>query len=424
MDKTVVKNLIKAKQEQIVDIQLQERNISFDADSSYVLIGIRRAGKSYQLYQDAQKRMAAGIIGWQDCLFINFEDERLVNIKAEELGEILDCYHELYPDRRPSMYLDEIQNVEGWEKFARRLADEKYRVMITGSNAKMLSNEIATTLGGRYIIREVYPFTFAEYLQWMGIALEENWQYSATIRANIVKAFDTYLHFGGFSEAFPKSDKQEWINSLYLTVLTRDIIVRNAIRNGMAIRLLCRKLAESVMQPTSQTRLLHIVKSAGINVGRNTLAEYLQMLHESYLTFEVGNFVSSLAERSTVCKRYFFDNGLLNNFLFHAEPQLLENVMAIDLVRRYRNTEEDGVYFYSKNVEVDFYLPEQATAIQVSYDINDITTREREVRALAALHKAFPLQRAVIVTLEQEDFIQHDGLSIEVVPAWKWLLNG
>ncbi len=98
-----------------------------------------------------------------------------------------------------------------------------------------------------------------------------------------------------------------------------------------------------------------------------------------------------MAERSTVCKRYFFDNGLLNNFLFHAEPQLLENVIAIDLVRRYRNTEEDDVYFYSKNVEVDFYLSEQATAIQVSYDINDITTREREVRALAVLHKAFPL---------------------------------
>lgn len=299
----------------------------------------------------------------------------------------------------------------------------KYRVMVTGSNAKMLSSEISTTLGGRYIIREVFPFSFPEYLKWNKTLLAKNWEYDSEIRLDVVKSFDTYFHFGGFAETFPLVNKREWINSLYLKILVGDIIVRNKIRNGNAIRLLARKLAESVMQPTTQTRLLNIIKSSGNSVGRNTVAEYLEYMNEAYLTFNVSNYVDSLSDRATNCKRYYFDNGLLNNFLYEGEPRLLENIVAIDLIRRYRNGEDDGVFFYNRGVEVDFFVPDVSLAVQVSYTIEDVMTREREVRALVKLAQTFDVKNAVIITRDEETTIVQEGLLIAVIPVWKWLLN-
>ena len=166
MDKNIIKNIIIDKQESIPGYQLTHRAIPFGSKTNYVLVGLRRAGKSYLLYQDIQTLIAQKQATSEDILYINFEDERLSGIKAEELGIILDSYAELYPEKKPFVYLDEIQNIVGWEKFARRLADSQYRVMITGSNAKMLGKEIATTLGGRYIPREIFPFSFEEYLSY------------------------------------------------------------------------------------------------------------------------------------------------------------------------------------------------------------------------------------------------------------------
>ena len=141
MDKQIIKNIIIEKQVAIPNYKLIHRDFLFGDKSNYILVGLRRAGKSYLLYQDIQTRLQKGEQSAQDILYINFEDERLSSLKAEELGIILDSYMELYPGKQPLIYLDEIQNVEGWEKFARRLADSQYRVMITGSNAKMLGKE-------------------------------------------------------------------------------------------------------------------------------------------------------------------------------------------------------------------------------------------------------------------------------------------
>lgn len=422
MEKRIIKAIISERQHEISKIQLVERPIYFEEQANYVLVGIRRAGKSYQMYQDIQNLVRSGKATLEDCLYINFEDERISSIDASELGLLLECYAEMYDNRKPLIYLDEIQNIEGWEKFARRLADSKYRVFITGSNARMLSRDIATTLGGRYIIREVFPFSFAEYLTFHQVHLKTNWEFDPVQRLAIIKSFNTYFHFGGFAETFPLTDKREWINSLYQKILLGDIIARNEIRNSAAIRLLAKKLAESVMQPTTQTRLLHIVKSSGSNISRNTLADYLNYMNDVYLTFNIPNFTDSVAERMSSCKRYFYDNGLLSNFLINAETKLLENIVAVNLIEHY-GKEEDKVFFYNKGVEVDFYIPDEEMALQVSYSVDDSITREREVRALYQMSQVFSIKNAFIITWDEESTISQDGLDIEVIPVWKWLLR-
>lgn len=422
MEKRIIKAIIAERQQEIGKIQLVERPIYFEEQANYVLVGIRRAGKSYQMYQDIQNLVRSGKATLEDCLYINFEDERISSIEASELGLLLECYAEMYDNRKPLVYLDEIQNIEGWEKFARRLADSKYRVFITGSNARMLSRDIATTLGGRYIIREVFPFSFAEYLTFHQIHLKTNWEFDPEQRLEVIKLFNTYFHFGGFAEMFSLTDKREWINSLYQKILLGDIIARNEIRNSGAIRLLAKKLAESVMQPTTQTRLLHIVKSSGSGISRNTLADYLTYMNDVYLTFNIPNFTDSVAERMSSCKRYFYDNGLLGNFLINAETKLLENIVAINLIERY-GKEEDRVFFYHKGVEVDFYIPDEEMAIQVSYSIDDPLTREREIRALCKMSEVFGIKKAFVITWDEERTVSADELDIEVVPIWKWLLR-
>ncbi len=424
MNKQIIKNIIGTKHQEIKQLSIIERTNYFDLHSSYVLIGIRRAGKSYTLYQDIQKRIANGEATAEDFLYINFEDERLASIHAEELGMLLDAYQEMFDERRPLIYLDEIQNITGWERFARRLTEEKYRVMITGSNAKMLSHEIASTLGGSYISRNIYPFSFREYLQYHGVHLTKNWLYQPELRLSVFRLFKDYFHFGGFAESFEKADKREWLTSLYQKILMGDIVERNKIRNPRVFRLLARKLADSVMQPTTLKRLEHIIKSSGDSISQSVLKDYLGYMEEAFLIFSIPNLVSPLTEQQTIMKRYFADNGILNNFLFDGETKLLENIVAIHLNRHYHNTTEElRLFYYNKGVEVDFCIPEKQTAIQVSYNIDDIDTYEREVGGLIKFLKAFKSYHGIIVTWDTERHIEEDGVTIEAIPCWKWILE-
>jgi len=423
MDKQVIKNIIVERQREVSDRQLVKRPQLFESRMNYVLVGIRRAGKSCLMIQDMQQHIAAGEIALEDCLYINFEDERIRYIPASELGIILDCYAEMFGDHKPLVYLDEIQVIEGWESFVRRLADQQYRVMVTGSNAKMLSSEVATTLGGRFVIREIWPFSFQEYLAYKGVSLKKNWQHDAPVLHEIARRMDDYFSYGGFAESFNLIDKREWTNSLYQKILLGDIVARHGIRNTRSIRLMAKKIAESVMQPTALSRLQHVVRSTGEKIGLTTVKDYLEYFEESYLTFNLSNYVSPITEQETIKKRYFADNGLLNIFLSSGETKLLENLCAIHLMKKYGNTDEPHLFYYSRNIEVDFYVPESGLAVQSSFDINDEETRRREVSALISLHKAFSLQRAVIVTRDHEEQITEGGITIEVIPVWKWLLE-
>ena len=197
MNKELIKRLITEYQKQPLGIEMTQRDITLTEQFNYVLVGLRRSGKSYLLYQHVATLMAAGHSA-EEMLYFNFEDDRLEGLTLSDLDLIKVCYEELY-EHRPIFLLDEIQNVEGWEHFARRIADQGYRVYITGSNAKMLSREIAGTLGGRYMIQTVCPYNFREYLRAGGIEQEKNWRYSPQ-RMEIRRAFDDYFYYGGLPE--------------------------------------------------------------------------------------------------------------------------------------------------------------------------------------------------------------------------------
>ena len=424
MDKQIIKTVIAEKQQQIGKTKLLQRAGHFDEHSCYVLVGIRRSGKSYTLYQDMQAKLSAGKATLEDFLYINFEDERLASIKSEELGLLLDAYWEMYDQKHPLIYLDEIQNITGWEKFARRLAEEKRHVMITGSNAKMLSREITSTLGGSYIQRNIYPFSFEEYLNYYGIQLDKNWEFQPDKRLTVLRHFNEYFYRGGFAESFDKTDKREWLTSLYQKILMGDIVERNKIRNPRIFRLLARKLADSVMQPTTLKRLEHIIKSTGDSISPTVLKDYLDYMEDAYLIFSIPNLVSPLTEQQTIVKRYFADNGILNLFLTGGETKLLENIVAIHLNKLYHNTAEElRLFYYNKGVEIDFCIPEVNIAIQVSYSINDLDTYEREVGGLVKFLKAYKQYQGIIITWDTERQITEDGITVEAIPAWKWLLQ-
>lgn len=416
MNKDLIKRLITEYQGNTISKALIERPFFLDDSLNYVFVGLRRAGKSYLMFQQIQKLLRAGHSN-DEILYFNFEDDRINTLDIGDLDLIKICYEEMYV-HQPIFFLDEIQIVSGWEKFARRLADQGYRVYITGSNAKMLSSDIATTLGGRYMIKNVFPFSLYEYLLAKEIDMNtKNTVYKHNV--NIIKSFETYFYFGGLPEAIQVADKREWLSNLYQKIFFGDLLSRYQIRNDFALRVLVRKLAESVKQPSSYSRLANVVSSAGKKITTDTVIDYLGYLKDSWLIFPVENFLAKLADKESNKKYYFIDNGILNLFLFDSSTALLENLAAIQLKRLYGNE----MYFVQSNVEIDFYLPEQQTAIQVSYSLKDMDTRKREINALVQLSKRLEVAKFLIITKDEEEIIIEDTIQIEVVPVWKWLLH-
>lgn len=291
---------------------------------------------------------------------------------------------------------------------------------VTGSNAHMLSREIASTLGGRYQIREVFPFSFTDYLKWHGIEIENNWEYSS-VRQNIRRLFDDYFYYGGIAEIFPLNDKRGWLTALYQKVLYSDVAIRNKVRNERGLNLLVKKLADSVLQPTSVKRMQDTLTGIGHKVTRDTITNFLQYLHDAYIVFPVSNFTDGAKEREGNRKHYFYDNGILNLFLFQPETKLLENIVALTLIKLYG---EEAVFYYKRNAEVDFYVPSQSVAIQVAYDLELQATKDREVGNLIALTSYInTVEKLMIITMDTEDTIRQGNLLIEVIPVWKWLMQ-
>ena len=417
MDKDLTKRLIVEYQQFVSNIKYIERDITVDYKGNNVFVGLRRAGKSFLLFQCIHKMLALGH-SLDEILFFNFEDDRIGELAVNDLDTIKLAYEEIFA-AKPIFFLDEIQLVDHWEKFARRLVDTGYQVFITGSNAKMLSNEIATTLGGRFYITEVFPFTFAEYLKINGIQLPQNWQY--TPATGIVRHFQSYFDNGGLPEVIVKEKifKREWLSSLFNKIYFSDIIMRYSIRNSKALKVMIRKMAESVMQPASYNRIASVVSAAGYKIKSETASEYCQYLTESYLTFPIENFAAKIQEKVSTKKYYFIDNGFINLFVTDGDTLLLENLVAVTLRRKFPGE----LMYFKSNVEVDFYLPEQKASYQVSYSIRDAKTREREVRALVRLNNYIPQNQMFIITKDEEETIEDDGCKITVVPVWKWLLT-
>lgn len=421
IQKEILKEVLLDNRNEVSRQKVIPRNFHFEDFGNYVFIGIRRAGKSFLLYQRIQQMLAQGYT-WDEMLYLNFEDERLIGMNAENLNTILEV-HASISVKRPILFLDEIQNIEGWDKFARRLADNKYKVYITGSNAKMLGKDVATTLGGRYITINVYPYDFKEFLNVHEIHITKQTLSATESRAEVKRLFDNYFNFGGFPEGALLNAKRDYITSIYQKIYLGDIAARHSIENTFALRILFRKLAESIKQPISFTRITNIVASTGVKIAKNTVINYMEYAKDAFLLLPIQNIADKLAERESNPKYYFVDNGILGLLTMDAKTSLLENLVAISLLRWYGT--EDAVFFYNRNIEVDFYLPDRAIAIQVSYSINLSTdTFKREVNALVKLSKVLDCKRLLILTYDEEDIIEQNGYKIEVLPVWKWLLNG
>lgn len=406
-------------QKEVEEHEVAPRNISFDGFDRYVLVGIRRAGKSYLLYQQMQKLLSEGH-DWSEMLYLNFEDERLEDFTTQDFNLILEAHFEIY-NKRPMLFLDEIQNISGWEKFARRLADSKYKVFITGSNAKMLSSDIQTSLGGRYLPVYVYPYSFGEFLDVCGVPHDKLSLITTEGKAKVVNRLKDYLHHGGFPEGVLMKAKRDYLLSVYQKIYLGDIVARNGVSNIFGLKVMIKKIAESVRQPISFSRIANIISTTGTKLSTTSAIKYMEYMEASWLINKVTNIASKLADKESNAKYYFTDNGILDLFLMDADTALLENLVAANLIRRYGR--EDSVFFYNQGVEVDFYIPETETAIQVSFSIRDEDTRRREVKALEAIQKVLPCKHRRIVTYDETDEWRLSDIGIEVIPVWTWLLQ-
>lgn len=417
MNRDVLKQIIIDQKEMYLGNPLISRDYDLEKNVNYCFVGIRRTGKSYMMYQQIHNLMNDGISSSQ-IVYVNFEDERLLEISVDDLNTILEIGIEFSGSKgKPYLFLDEIQNVDGWEKFVRRVADMKYRINITGSNSKMLSKEIASTLGGRFMIVNVFPYSFKEYLSANHIENVRLDQIGTKKRADIVSQYEQYVTYGAFPELVDIKNKRPFLNNIYQTVYLQDIITRNKITNDFAVRLILKKIAESVTKALSFNRLTNIVKSAGISIGKQTVINYVGHMLDSYLIFSLQNYAS----KKTSPKYYFMDTGLLGLMLLDCKTAQLENLVAVELIRRYGF---ENVYFFENNIEVDFYVPSENLAIQVSMQVlEDVDTLERETKALVKLNQFIPDTKCLLVTNSEETKLNCDGIKIDVVPAWKWLLD-
>ncbi len=420
MNRDTLKQIMIDQKETYLNNTIITRQYLLEENVNYCFVGIRRTGKSYLMYQQIKQLESKGV-PLSQIVYVNFEDERLLEIKVTDLNTILEIGLEMSGSaNKPYLFLDEIQNINGWEKFVRRIADMKYRINITGSNSKMLSSEIASTLGGRFIIMNVYPYSFTEYLT--ANHREKNYLdvISTQDRADVLSLYNEYVTFGAFPELVDIKNKRAFLSSIYQTIYLGDIITRNKISNDFAIKLILKKIAESVTKPLSFSRLTNILKSTGMAIGKQTVINYVGYMTDSYLLFTLQNYAAKLVDKETSPKYYFMDTGLLGLMLLDSKSAQLENLVAIELIRRYG---VENVFFFENNVEIDFYIPSESLAIQVSLQVlDDIDTKERETRAFAKLNNFIPDSKCILITNSEETNLEYDGIDIEVIPIWKWLL--
>ena len=414
ISKEVIKQCLINKQREIDEAVIVNRPINFEENGNYVIVGVRHTGKSYLLYQRVRQLQARGL-GWNEMLFVDFEDERLAEFQTEDFESLLETHLELY-GKKPVIFLDEVQNIPHWDKFVRRLADAKYRVYVTGSNAKMLSKEIATTLGGRFFVYDAYPYSLKEYLAAQQVELKEHWEYDTIQRSEVKRHLNDYLYYGGLPEILSFKNKRAMLSSLYQKIYLGDICARNNIKNERVMNVLIKKMAESVKQPLSYNRLRNVIAATGSAISVPTTIDYVEHAADSWLIVPMENEIGKLAEKESQKKYYFIDNGLLNLFLMNSETSLLENVVAVELCRRYG---KENVYYLNAEREIDFIIPEEKLAIQVSYSIKEEATQNREVIPLINYAKTHQDWKCLIITYDEESM--EEGVCI--IPVWKWLLE-
>lgn len=396
-----------------------------------VCIGVRRSGKSVFMCQIIQKLLDSGI-SRQNILYLNFFDDRLYNLGHQKLNIILEAYYSIYPEKKGAekiyCFFDEIQVVSGWEPFVDRLMrTEKCQVYITGSSARMLSKEIATQMRGRALSWEIFPFSFQEFLECKGIKVPK--ALSAKNRLCIQKAFEEYWQTGGFPEVIGLERNmrikthQEYFN----TVLFRDLIERHDIAHPKAAADLAHRLIDNAASLYSVNRLTGYLKSLGHRVPKSAVSDYLEWFEDAYFLFTVRIFDASLARANTNPKKvYCIDHAMVASVasgILVNSGHLLENLVFTAIRRIHPN-----IYYYKtqNGREVDFIIQSYnrtKTLIQVCESMVDLKIRKREIMALSEAMAELKLKTSCIVTRNEEETINADSGTIEIVPAWRFLLN-
>ncbi len=392
---------------------------------------MRRSGKSTYLFQVIQRLIESGV-SRQNILYLNFFDDRLHDLRQDNLGSITEAYYSIFPKKKNSetvyCFFDEIQSVPGWEPFVDRLMrTEKCEIYITGSSAKMLSKEIATQMRGRALSWEMFPFSFREFLDYKGIEKENS--LSTKKRLIVQKAFEEYWETGGFPEVLGLSRllrikiHQEYFH----TILFRDLVERHDISHPKAVIDLAHRLVDNTASLYSGNSLTGYLKSLGHKVPKTTVSDYLEWFEDAYFLFTVQIFDSSAARRDSNPKRiYCIDHAMVSSVtsgILVNSGHLLENLVFTALRRLYPE-----IYYYKTRTgrEVDFIIPTSGKTrimIQACESLADAQTRKREIVALSEAMAELGIKTGTIVNRSGDEQIKTDAGTINVIPAWRFFLD-
>lgn len=394
-----------------------------------VVIGMRRSGKTWFCFQKINQLLQKNIPRNQ-ILYLNFEDERLLEFTVNHFQEILDVYYGKYPENKNTtcyFFFDELQRIHQWEIFVRRLLDsENIQIFITGSSSKLLSTEIATSLRGRSLTTEIFPFSFQEFLKYHGLFAEKPITFGSKTTAILRNAVKKYFKNGGFPEVqnIDPNIKTELLQGYIDTVLLKDVIERHRVNNITAIKHLVRTLMHSAGRKFSINKFYNTLKSMSVKCTKNNLYAYMDHLTDAFVFYRIH--IHSRSEKARMInpsKIYSIDTGLLNAMTFQNSSDygpLLENMVFMHLRRNNYQIE----YVNTKQgFETDFFarhsLTNDVQLIQVCWKMTDKKTFDREYRGLQSAMEEFSINSGTIVTWDDEAQLDNN---INVIPIWKWLL--
>lgn len=428
----LLKELILESQELEIESGVARRlDLTTVAGKATICIGVRRSGKSTFMFQLMQ-RLVAGGVPRQNILHLNFFDDRLHALRHDSLGIVLEAYFSLYPEKKNHekiyCFFDEIQVIPGWEAFVDRLMrTEKCEVYLTGSSAHMLSKEIATQMRGRALAWEMFPFSFREFLDYSKIDSEP--PLTPKRRLTVQKAFDAYWEGGGFPEVagLPRHLRIKTHQEYFNAVLFRDLVERHDVSHPRAITDLAHRLVDNIASLYTVNTLTGYLKSLGHKAPKSAVSDYLEWFEDAYFLFTVRIFDASLSRANANPKKiYCIDHSLAasvgSGILVNA-GHLLENLVFVAL----RRTSPDIWYYRTRNGrEVDFIVQQtdrKRRLVQVCETLADPQTRKRELAALTEAMAELDLTTAKIVTRHEEERIEIEKGQIEVIPAWRFLLD-
>lgn len=394
------------KEEQFVDVK---------SSQAQVVIGVRRSGKSTLCYQALQSQ---GV----KYAYVDFDDERLMSLQADQLNDVLETLYKIYGDFQ-YLFLDEIQNVEGWHLFVNRMLRKKMHVIVTGSNAKLLSGELATHLSGRNKEIALYPFSFKEFCLMKEVDTERRTTKAEAFRR---AAFDEYMKQGGFPELLAIEDNKSYVSTLVGNILERDIEQRYKISYKVAFKQLAHhllNLSPAIIVTTELANLFHFK-------SEHTAKNYVNYLKQAYMLIGVQKYSQKSKQRAVQEKVYAVDVAMMdqreNAFAGENLGHRLETIVAMHLMRKCKMEGLDVYYLNDRSGECDFVIckgNQVVQAIQVSYDISAEKTRKREINGLLLAARQTKCKNLLLLTDHESDEIEQDGQRMKIQPVYEWCLE-